>query len=351
LAHGFGVKVYVNRRHLIVHDGIGADRRTRRYHRVTSKLRRVVVVGHTGYITLEALRWIQDAGAVFAQIDSDGNLIAASAPARHHDPKLRRAQVLAPESGLGAVALVTLLKAKLEAQAALVERLAHLKPTVRVKKTTEVTVAEWIRGQVRRLHPELPIAKLRQAESIAGRHYWQTWARLPVNFEPGWAKTVPDHWHVAGPRTSDAEHKGRGRKATRPVHAILNYTYAILETEATIACHAMGLDPSLGLMHADVRYRSSLATDVMEPGRPAADEFVLGLLQSRQLRRGDILESREGVCRVGLELARDLAQATPVLRAAVAPHVEQVAQTLSRSDNHPTPLTRARHRASITARV
>jgi CRISPR/Cas system-associated endonuclease Cas1 len=29
-----------------------------------------------------------------------------------------------------------------------------------------------------------------------------------------------------------------------------------------------GLDPALGLMHTDTRYRGSLATDLMEPVRP-----------------------------------------------------------------------------------
>lgn len=53
----------------------------------------------------------------------------------------------------------------------------------------------------------------------------------------------------------------RARKAATPVHAILNYSYAILEVEATIAAHKLGFDPSLGLMHVDQRYRGSLATD------------------------------------------------------------------------------------------
>jgi CRISPR/Cas system-associated endonuclease Cas1 len=351
VAHGYGLKLHVQRRHLIIEDGVGRQRRTRRYHRVTSKLRRVVVIGHTGYITLEALRWIQDVGAAFVQIDGHGNLIALSAPARHHEPKLRRAQVLAPESGLGAIALVALLKAKLEAQARLAERLSYLKPTVRVKKTNEVTVAAWIRDHVLRLHPELPVTKLRQIESAAGREYWRTWARLPVRFERAWAPLVPDHWHVAGPRTSQAENKRRARKATSPVHAILNYAYAILLTEATISCHAMGLDPSLGLMHVDLRYRSSLAADVMEPGRPVADALVLGLLQSRALRRGDIVETREGVCRVGPALVPKLAAFSTALRTAVAPHAEQLARTLSRSEQHPTPMTRAKHRRAIAQRA
>ena len=45
----------------------------------------------------------------------------------------------------------------------------------------------------------------------------------------------------------------RNARAAR-LRGILNYGYAILETEAIVACHAMGLDPALGLMHADTRF-------------------------------------------------------------------------------------------------
>ena len=347
LAHGYGLKVHVYRDHLIVQDGIGRQRHNRRFHRATSGLKRLVVIGHSGYITFDAMRWLHDTGAAFIQIDTDANLIAASAPARHHESKLRRAQALAPETGLARIALVDLLAAKLEAQAALVERLAHLRPEIIVGKTRSVSPQQRIREHARLLHPELEIPRLRQIEAAAGRNYWQTWARLPVAIESGWAKHVPDHWHHAGPRTSHAETKGRARKATSPVHAMLNYTYAILEAEATIACHTMGLDPSLGIMHTDLRYRGSLATDLMEPARPAADAFVLDLLESRTLQRGDILETREGVCRIGPSLATELAQSACALRGAVAPHAENLARTLSRSDDHATPLTRTRHLRAV----
>jgi len=89
IAAGYGLKLYVHHGHLIIHDGVGRQRQTRRYHRATSKLKRVVVIGHDGYITLEAMRWIRDIGAAFVHVDNDANLIALSAPARHHESKLR----------------------------------------------------------------------------------------------------------------------------------------------------------------------------------------------------------------------------------------------------------------------
>lgn len=348
VAHGYGIKLYVSRGHLVIADGIGDQRRTRRYSRATSRLKRVLVIGHTGYVTLEALRWITDVGAAFAQIGRDGELIATSAPARHHESKLRRAQVLATENEQGRHATATLLVAKLHAQADLVQRLAHLKATVRVKDKHPISVADAIRGWAALIEPDLAFSRMRELESSAGRAYWQTWARLSPRFEPGWAAIVPEHWHTAGPRTSYVDRK-RARKAATPVHALLNYTYAILEVEATIACHAVGFDPSLGVMHTDHRYRGSLATDLMEPARPAADVIVLNLLTAHELRRGDVFENREGVCRIGLPLARELAGSAPTLRAAVAPHAEKLARVLMADPDHPTPLTRRRHRAALAA--
>lgn len=350
VAQGYGLKIHVERGHLVIHDGIGDYRQVQRYHRATSRLKRVVVIGHTGYITLEALRWITDVGAAFAQIGSDGELIATSAPARHHESKLRRAQALAADCDAGRAATVALLRAKLERQAILVRRLAHLRPTVRIKSAAPVTVAAAIRDVAAQMHNGLDYSELRRLESSAGRNYWQTWARLPVRFHPGWRNTVPAHWNVAGPRTSAAEEKKRARKATSPVHAILNYSYAILETEATIAAHKLGFDPSLGVMHSDQRYRSNLATDLMEPCRPTVDGLVLDLLERDELRRGDVFETREGVCRIGPPLARRLSSFVEPLRCDLGPFAEQLARILLARTDHPTPLTRQRHRAALAAR-
>jgi CRISP-associated protein Cas1 len=347
VAHGYGLKIYVHHGQLVVEDGIFDERRTRRYSRATSRLKRLFIIGHTGFVTLESLRWLTDTGAAFAQIGNDGQLIATSAPARHHEAKLRRAQVLAADNELGRHATVDLLRSKLHSQAEIVDRLSHLKRTVRVKDAKPITVAEAIRDWADLLQPHLPFARMREIESSAGRAYWQTWTNLAPSFDRRWDRTVPNHWRSAGPRTSWVDRK-RARKAATPVHAILNYTYAILEVEATIAAHAVGFDPSLGIMHADHRYRGSLATDLMEPSRPVADGLILDLLDSRPLRRGDVLETRQGVCRIGPTLAHELARLAPELRAAVAPHAEWLVCRLLQRTDAATPLTRRRHRAALT---
>lgn len=345
LAAGYGVKIYVERGHLVVHDGVGRDRATRRLNRATSKLGRLIVVGHTGFVSLEALRWIKDVGATFVQIDADSNVVAMTVSEWYSSSRhLRRAQALAAETETGRRGLTQLLKAKLVQQARLARELDETRSPRRSSSAADPQGA--ILAQVPALESAETMEELRLAESIAGRYYWRTFAHVPTRFDSRWRSSVPEHWHRAGPRTSPGDRK-RAKRAQTPAHAILNYLYAILQTEATIAAQRMGFDPTLGLMHKDKRYRPSLASDLMEPVRPVADRLVVDLLLERDLMRGDVVETREGVCRLGPQLARELGAHSHGLREAVAPHAESLARDLLNAPDHPTPLTRSRHRRSL----
>ena len=57
--NGYGIRVQVNAGHLLAHDGIADERRTIRLPRVGHGLRRLVIIGSDGFITLEAVRWFQ----------------------------------------------------------------------------------------------------------------------------------------------------------------------------------------------------------------------------------------------------------------------------------------------------
>jgi hypothetical protein len=109
---------------------------------------------------------------------------------------------------------------------------------------------------------------------------------------------------------------------------LLIYCYAILEVETRIAALAVGLDPAMGILHADQRGRDSLACDLMEAVRPQVDAFVLQLLRTRTFRREDFFESRQGVCRVLPPLTKLLAESAPRWAKAVAPVVEDIAKRL-----------------------
>ena len=95
VADGHGIKIRVERSHLVVEDGIGRSRRERTFHKATSGLKRVVIVGTTGYVSLEAVRWLADAKIPLVHIDPEGRLLTASHPMGSDRSALRRAQAWA----------------------------------------------------------------------------------------------------------------------------------------------------------------------------------------------------------------------------------------------------------------
>src|SRR6516225_972979 len=98
---GYGISVRVNRGHLILEDGIADERREGRFPRVGHGLERLVVIGNDGMASLAALRWLADQKASFVMLERDGSVLLTTSPARSSEPKLRRAQARADESGLG----------------------------------------------------------------------------------------------------------------------------------------------------------------------------------------------------------------------------------------------------------
>jgi hypothetical protein len=127
------------------------------------------------------------------------------------------------------------------------------------------------------------------------------------------------------------------------VNSILNYLFALVEAEAILACQAVGLDPGLGLVHADAKGRQSLALDVMEPIRPAVEAFVLDLVAERTFRKADFVETSDGHVRLRAPFTHKLTETLPEWREGLAPIAEHVAHVLGAvmtGKYHPvTPLT------------
>jgi CRISPR-associated endonuclease Cas1 len=315
---GFGVRVAVERGQLTVSDGIGRERREGVLSRATCGLKRLVLVGHSGTISFEALRWLSDLGAAFVQIDADANVIVASAPAGLDDARLRRSQALALSNGIGLAIARDLLRTKLEKQAGVIERMgAHDEAVAIIRAARDgLAQAETVEGLMR-------------LEAAAANVYWEAWSPHPIRLARKDEPRVPAHWRTFGSRGSPIS--GSQRKAANPANALLNYLYAMLEAEARIAALAVGLDPGMGVLHADLPRRDSLACDLMEAVRPEVDAYVLELLRTRTFGARDFFETREGVCRVLLPLTHVLAETAPRWAKAIGPVAEKVARKLNQA--------------------
>src|SRR6266704_1538203 len=121
--HGFGIRVQVNAGHLLLHDGIGTERRMIRLPRVNHGLKRLVMIGSDGFITLEALRWISDQGAAFVMLDRRGKVLVVTGPVSPSDARLRRAQSLALGNGTALKISKELISRKLAGQESVVREM------------------------------------------------------------------------------------------------------------------------------------------------------------------------------------------------------------------------------------
>lgn len=73
------------------------------------------------------------------------------------------------------------------------------------------------------------------------------------------------------------------------VNALLNYGYAILESEVRKTINAVGLDPAVGYPHEVVASKTPLVYDVQELFRWLVDLSVLRLLEEKRLRKSDFI--------------------------------------------------------------
>jgi CRISPR-associated endonuclease Cas1 len=335
---GFGIKVFVDKGHLVLEDGIGTSRRYGRYAKVGHDLRRVVVIGADGFVSLGALQWLADRNASFIMLDRVGEVLATTGPVCSSDARLRRAQALAHQSGTALEIARSVVQQKLVQQEQIVRKRFH---------------DSAIANLIEQTRSAIPIAKnseeVRHHEAVAAKFYWSTWRSLSVNYPRNDLPRVPDHWKTFGTRQSPLT--GSPRRAVNPPNAMINFLYSLLESESRLALAALGLDPSLGVFHADTPNRDSLACDLMEAARPLVDIYVHDWIIRESLRRDWFFEERDGNCRLMDSFVRHLSGTSHMWQRAVAPHAEWIASTLwkrrtqsTRSTLLATPLTQARRR-------
>jgi hypothetical protein len=168
-------------------------------------------------------------------------------------------------------------------------------------------------------------------------------------------RRIPHYWQTAGSRHSALS--GSPRLAITPFHALLNFCFALLESETRRAIVAVGLDPALGLgLHADNPGRDSLVFDVLEAVRPEVEDWVLSWVMKEPLRRADFFETARGHCRLKSQLCIQLSKTSPVWGKLIGPWAEYIARTLwddksgrNTTRSLPTPLTQ-QHRREAKAR-
>ncbi|MCZ2152355.1 MAG: CRISPR-associated endonuclease Cas1 [Bryobacterales bacterium] len=192
---------------------------------------------------------------------------------------MRRLRQYAAVSDAAACARIAglLLRAKFRGHARLLFRARNTRPELGKELGDAIAHLSAAERQIRQ-SPEYSLARLLGVEGAAAAAFFAGYQRL---FAPGLAFT------------------GRNRRPPRdPVNACLSLAYTLLHAESVAQILAAGLDPSLGFYHQPLHGRESLACDLVELLRPAADEWVLKLFRERRIQAGNFRHLNEG-CLLG----------------------------------------------------
>lgn len=200
----------------------------------------------------------------------------------HRDATIRQNQVRHADDPVFCRAWATgHVRAKTRRQLRHLERWTRKRPDQnRVLHRARSALAETLEA----LHEEAPLERTLGLEGAAARAWFEAYAALlpPALGFPG----------------------RRRRPPPDPINAALSLAYTLLHADAVRACHSAGLDPRTGFYHQLSYGRESLASDLIEPLRPAVDAWVYGLFRDRFLEsdhfrkdRGAILLAKNGRAR------------------------------------------------------
>ncbi|MDP9026842.1 MAG: CRISPR-associated endonuclease Cas1 [Actinomycetota bacterium] len=235
IVDGYGVSLTVDRGHLTIRDGIGTLRRTRKLTRSQRTVKRIVILGEAGTLSLAAVRWCTDTGITLVQLDSAGRTLLATVGDTPREARLRRAHALSTTSPTGLQVAQYLVGLKISGHAFNLTGRFHTEGQDTASRLHDLAID---------IPATASIVELRDLEARAANLYFGVWARtISVTFATRDAARVPEHWRTGNPRTPRHQKYAR-RRASDPVNALLNYAYKLAEIECRIACIAVGLDPT-----------------------------------------------------------------------------------------------------------
>jgi CRISPR-associated endonuclease Cas1 len=186
------------------------------------------------------------------------------------------------------------------------------------KSPARVSASAMLMSKLQQLdfRPPATVDALRGVEGQAAGAYFGAWQGIPLKWKSEKRRPIPEAWRTLGPRSSTrAEIVPQNRFATHPLNAMLNYAYAVLESQIRIQAVSEGYDPSIGIMHHEYRGMPAFVLDKMEPLRPVVDREVLRFALSNELHPADFTLTRDGACRLNPQLAIRVVQLVTVPKA------------------------------------
>jgi CRISPR-associated protein Cas1 len=270
LLSGHGIKMNVDSGKLHVQDGrnsVDVNPNSYVFQPKRMDYDNIVVYGHTGNITFEAMRWLVKQNIQLTLLDWNGRMLTNILPLEAKQTKLKFAQYKAYQNSERIYITKELLDAKFKGHKAVLKWLKEKYPQVR--------------DDTNRKASQLPkfktVKDIMLLESRVSSVYWKELAKIfdkKFEFE-----------------NRDIGKTTRPFGAVDPINALFNYGYALLESQCFRAINSVGLDTHVGFLHEVIAGKTPLVYDLQEPFRWLIDVAILNGLENKVFDKKDFIRT------------------------------------------------------------
>jgi CRISPR-associated protein Cas1 len=263
LITGWGNSITIDKRRLIITNKPEAKTQIFYPHQIPYDS--IIIDGHSGNISFDAIRWIIKHDMVISTLNWNGQLLSVTLPKEPVSARLRFKQYEAytdsrRRSAIGA----SIIKEKVKQSINLLNELSNYYPEIDAEKLN-----------VEHLNNYKSLLTVEGNEAIA---YWDN-LRMIFN------KLYPE-FNFTG---RNGRRHSWNMNASDEVNALLNYGYGLLESEIRRDISAVGLDNAISFVHELKDSRSSLVYDLQELFRWLCDLSVIQLLEEKKIKKSDFI--------------------------------------------------------------
>ena len=297
LITGFGTSINVDKRKLIITNKLKETRLEFYPHKISHD--GIIIDGHTGNITFEAMRWLSKHNINLTLLNWDGQLLANVMPEQPKSGKLRikQYQKYLDSEARFEIAL-KIVQVKVNNSLNLLEELSRFYESVdfaKIRKSVEKE--DLFLLDIMKNNENQDVSKsIKQLMTYEGRIAGIYLENLTAIFHQ-----LNPEFNFRGRKNKS---NSRNYNASDEINALLNYGYAILESEIRKAINGIGLDYSIGFLHEINQSRTPLVYDIQELFRWLIDVSVIQLLEEKKIKKSDFIITENYHTRLGEDVAK-----------------------------------------------
>ena len=297
LITGFGTSINVDKRKLIITNKLKGTRIEFYPHKINHD--GIIIDGHTGNITFEAMRWLSKHNINLILLNWNGQLLANVMPERPKSGKLRIKQYQKYlDSQMRFEIALKIVRTKVEHSMNLLEKLSRFHESVDITKIRKSVEKEdlFLLGIMKNNENHDISKSIKQLMTYEGRIAGIYHDNLTSIFN----ELYPEFNFTGRKNKSNS----RNYNASDEINALLNYGYAILESEIRKVINGIGLDYSIGFLHEINQSRTPLVYDIQELLRWLIDVSVIQLLEEKKIKKSDFIITENYHTRLGEDVAK-----------------------------------------------